>query len=188
MTTTLRRLGLFLTILRTWNDVRTLTRLGAPQLDLLLLVLGLVGVVAEELVHPALVSQVGDHHQEWEHEQGDHRLPHVHLVLGVGHQDDDQPDVGKHGEQGGDAEHGELLDPEICFRFVETNTTMTMITNLLVSLSGMPETQTAEMASRLKAADPTMVLGPRASDSKLLPIIPMMAKRISGAEEPDKIV
>ena len=65
---------------------------------------------------------------------------------------------------------------------------MTMITNLLVSLSGMPETQTAEMASRLKAADPTMVLGPRASDSKLFPIIPMMAKRISGAEEPNKIV
>ena len=49
----------------------------------------------------------------------------------------------------------------------------------------MPEMQTAEMASRLKAAEPTMVLGPRASDSKLLPIIPITANRISGADEPE---
>ena len=111
--TTLRRLRLFLTILMTWNDDLTLTRLGAPQLDLLLLVVGLVGVVAEQLVHPPLVSQVSDHHQQGEHQEGDHSLPHVHLVLRVGHQDDDEPDVGKDGEHGGDAEHRELLDPKL---------------------------------------------------------------------------
>ena len=45
--------------------------------------------------------------------------------------------------------------------------------------------QTAEMASKLKDAEPTMVLGPRASASKLLPTIPIIANRISGAEEPE---
>ena len=45
--------------------------------------------------------------------------------------------------------------------------------------------QTAEIASRLKAADPTIVLGPRASDWKLLPITPITAKQISGAEDPE---
>ena len=58
-------------------------------------------------------------------------------------------------------------------------------TNLLVSPSGMPEIQTAEMASRLKEAEPTMVLGPRASASKLLPTIPIIANRISAADEPN---
>ena len=55
---------------------------------------------------------------------------------------------------------------------------------LLVSPSGMPAMQTAEMASRLKEADPTMVLGPSFSDSKLFPMIPITARRISGAEDP----
>ena len=49
----------------------------------------------------------------------------------------------------------------------------------------MPEMQTAEMMSKLKDAEPTMVLGPRASASKLLPTIPTIANRISGAEEPE---
>ena len=78
-----------------------------------------------------------------------------------------------------------------------------------VSPSGMPAMQTAEMASRLNEADlpwekiklclkilitninknnmytdPTMVDGPNFSDSKLLPMIPITARRISGAEEP----
>ena len=44
--------------------------------------------------------------------------------------------------------------------------------------------QTAEMARRLKEAEPTMVLGPRAAASKLFPTIPIIANRISGAEEP----
>ena len=56
---------------------------------------------------------------------------------------------------------------------------------LLVSPLGTPATHTAEMASRLKEAEPTMVLGPRASASKLFPIIPITARRISGAEEPE---
>ena len=59
---------------------------------------------------------------------------------------------------------------------------------LLISPSGMPAMQTAEMASRLKEAEPTMVLGPSFSDSKLFPMIPITARRISGADEPgDKI-
>ena len=45
--------------------------------------------------------------------------------------------------------------------------------------------QTAEIASKLKEADPTIVLGPRASASKLLAMIPMIANKISGAEEPE---
>ena len=80
---------------------------------------------------------------------------------------------------------------------------------LLISLVGTPAMQTAEMASRLNEADlpweniklclkiiltninknnmytdPTMVDGPNFSDSKLLPMIPITARRISGAEEP----
>ena len=55
---------------------------------------------------------------------------------------------------------------------------------LLISPVGTPAMQTAEMASRLKEADPTMVLGPSASDSKLFPMIPITARRISGAEDP----
>ena len=54
----------------------------------------------------------------------------------------------------------------------------------LVSPEGMPAMQTAEMPSRLKAAEPTMVPGPSASASKPLPTTPTMASRISGAEEP----
>ena len=55
---------------------------------------------------------------------------------------------------------------------------------LLISPSGMPAMHTAEMASRLKEAEPTMVLGPKASDSNLFLMIPTTARRISGAEEP----
>ena len=55
---------------------------------------------------------------------------------------------------------------------------------LLISPVGTPAMQTAEMASRLKDAEPTMVLGPSFSDSKLFPMIPITARRISGAEDP----
>ena len=55
---------------------------------------------------------------------------------------------------------------------------------LLDSPEGMPAMQTADMPSRLKAAEPTIVPGPRASASNPLPTTPMMARRISGAEEP----
>ena len=60
---------------------------------------------------------------------------------------------------------------------------------LLISPSGIPAMQTAEMASRLKEAEPTMVLGPSFSDSNPLPMIPITARRISGADDPgDKVV
>ena len=60
-------------------------------------------------------------------------------------------------------------------------------THLLPSPSGMATTHTAEMASKLYAAEPTMVLGPSGSDSKPLPITPITARHISGAEEPECI-
>ncbi|CAN7949529.1 unnamed protein product, partial [Ixodes pacificus] len=59
-----------------------------------------------------------------------------------------------------------------------------------ISVPGMPVMQTAVMTSRLNAADPTMVPGPRSPASKLqkqthlLPMISMMASKISGALEP----
>ena len=56
---------------------------------------------------------------------------------------------------------------------------------LLISPPGTPAMQTAEMARRLKEAEPTMVLGPSLSDSKLFPTIPITANMISGAEEPE---
>jgi len=40
--------------------------LEAAELDLLLLVGGLLGVVAEQLVHPPLVRTVGNNHKDWE--------------------------------------------------------------------------------------------------------------------------
>ena len=43
---------------------------------------------------------------------------------------------------------------------------------------------TADITSRLKEAEPTIVLGPRASALNPFPTIPIIAKRISGAEEP----
>ena len=58
---------------------------------------------------------------------------------------------------------------------------------LLVSPAGMAMMQTAQMASRLKAADPTIVPGPSSPLSKLLPMISMQESRISGAELPRAI-
>ena len=43
------------------------------------------------------------------------------------------------------------------------------------------------MQRRLKAADPTMVEGPRAPASKFKAMVSMSAKRISGAELPSAI-
>ena len=43
------------------------------------------------------------------------------------------------------------------------------------------------MTKRLKAADPTIVPGPNSPESNPLPKTSMMAKRISGAEEPRAI-
>lgn len=51
----------------------------------------------------------------------------------------------------------------------------------------MATTHTAEMASRLYAAEPTMVLGPSGSDWNPFPITPITARHISGAEEPECI-
>ena len=62
------------------------------------------------------------------------------------------------------------------------------MTHLLVSPSGIPAIHTAEIARRLKEAEPTIVLGPSASASKLFPIIPMIARSISGADEPGNVI
>lgn len=55
---------------------------------------------------------------------------------------------------------------------------------LLSSPAGMAITQTALITNRLKAAEPTMVPGPRSLASKSLPMTSMTDSRISGAEEP----
>ena len=41
--------------------------------------------------------------------------------------------------------------------------------------------------TRLKAAEPTIAPGPSSPDSKFLPMISMMERRISGADEPSAI-
>ena len=73
-----------------------------------------------------------------------------------------------------------MLDPKKNLR----NFDLSFSCNLLVSPSGIPEMQTAEIANKLKEAEPTMVLGPKASASKLLPMIPTIASIISGADDP----
>ena len=52
---------------------------------------------------------------------------------------------------------------------------------------GTPETHTAEIHSKLKAAEPTIVPGPNSPASKLFPTISMMLSKISGADDPRAI-
>ena len=70
-----------------------------------------------------------------------------------------------------------------CFFFLQRHPWLI----LLFSPAGMAMMQTAQMASRLKAADPTMVPGPSSPLSNLLPTISMQESRISGAELPKAI-
>ena len=55
---------------------------------------------------------------------------------------------------------------------------------LRVSPSGSAVTHTAMMMKRLKAAEPTMVDGPRSPEKKSAPTISMIDSNISGADEP----
>jgi len=92
-----------------------------------------------------------------------------------------------------------VLQVEICFFQVETVLQLLQVeihftskhmfywitwSILRVSPLGTPTTQTAEIARRLKAAEPTIVPGPSSPDSKLFPTISMIESKISGAEEP----
>ena len=70
-------------------------------------------ILAEEDIEPALVSGVGDHHQHGEEEEGEHCLPDLYEVLRNKDQHHQEPGVGQDGEQGSDAEHGKLVNPEI---------------------------------------------------------------------------
>ena len=79
--------------------------------------LGSLGLLeAEHFVKEALVSGIGDADQEREEEEGQDGFPDVHLVGAGDHQDDQQPDVGKQGEGGGDAEDNKVLNTKI-FQF-----------------------------------------------------------------------
>merc|ERR1719247_1835904 len=56
-----------------------------------------------------------------------------------------------------------------------------------LSPAGMATMQTAQMTSRLNAAEPTMVEGPSSPAKKPEETISMTESRISGAEEPSAI-
>ena len=65
---------------------------------------------------------------------------------------------------------------------VHANTLISLIR--LDSSSGIHVMQIAVMTRRLKLADPTIVPGPNSPGSKPFPMISMILRRISGAEEP----
>lgn len=62
-----------------------------------------------------------------------------------------------------------------------------IIRMFLTSPFGMATTQTAVIANKLNAADPTMVPGPKSPASNPFPTISMQDKRISGADDPKAI-
>ena len=70
-------------------------------------------ILAEEDIEPALVCSVGNDHQDWEEKESEHGLPDLYEVFGNKYKDHQEPDVGEDREQGGDAEHRELLDSEL---------------------------------------------------------------------------
>ena len=96
-----------------WNDVLTLTRLEVAELNLLLLVCELGGILTKQDVQPSFVSSIGNDDQDWEEKKSEDGLPHLNQVFGNKYEDHQEPDVGKDREQGGDAEHRELLDSEL---------------------------------------------------------------------------
>mmetsp|Transcript_23229 Transcript_23229/g.72589 ORF Transcript_23229/g.72589 Transcript_23229/m.72589 type:complete len:446 (-) Transcript_23229:442-1779(-) len=59
---------------------------------------------------PLLVEAVGEHHQEGELEEGEERLPPVDDALGGEIEDDEQPHVCPHGEEGRAQEHAHVGD------------------------------------------------------------------------------
>ena len=100
-------------MMRTWNELLTLTRCTQLQL-LLLLRVGQLGhgLLAEQGVQVALVPGVGDAHQDGEEEEGENCLPDLDLVGADEHEDDDQPGVGQDRRGGRDAEHNKVLNPD----------------------------------------------------------------------------
>ena len=98
---------------QSWNDSLTLTCLGVAQLELLLLVGQLAGVLlAEEGVQVSLVPSVGQAHQDREEEEGEHGLPDLDPVGAGQLEDDHQPDVGENRGGGCDAEHNKVSNSE----------------------------------------------------------------------------
>ena len=95
-----------------WNDVLTLTRLEVAELNLLLLVCELGGILTKQDVQPSFVSSIGNDDQDWEEKKSEDGLPHLNQVFGNKYEDHQEPDVGQDRGQGGDAEDRELLDSE----------------------------------------------------------------------------
>ena len=84
--------------------------------------------LAEDLVEVSLVRKERDYHEDREQKERHNCFPEINFVLGIkriwlklslptlvyraaDHQDDHDPEVGEDGEEGGDDEDGEGLDP-----------------------------------------------------------------------------
>ena len=84
--------------------------------------------LAEDLVEVSLVRKERDYHEDREQEESHNCFPEINFVLGIkriwlklslptlvyraaDHQDDHDPEVGEDGEEGGDDEDREGLDP-----------------------------------------------------------------------------
>ena len=90
----------------------TLTSSSVAQLQLLLLVCQFVDVLLTEYrVQVSLVSSIRDADEDREEEEGEHRLPDLHLVFGVDHEDDDQPDICEYRGDSCDAEDKKVTNP-----------------------------------------------------------------------------
>ena len=93
----------------------TLTSSSVAQLQLLLLVGQFVDVLLTEYrVQVSLVSSIRDADKDREEEEGEHRLPDLHLVFGVDHEDDDQPDICEYRGDSCDAEDKKVTNPGTC--------------------------------------------------------------------------
>ena len=167
--------------------------------------------LAEDLVEVSLVRKERDYHEDREQKERHNCFPEINFVLGIkriwlklslptlvyraaDHQDDHDPEVGEDGEEGGDDEDGEGLDPpDLVGRHPgdadsrdgkQVERGRPAVGEHQTLCQNQKSQITTNINKNNMYTDPTMVDGPNFSDSKLLPMIPITARRISGAEEP----